>query len=162
MVDQSNKPLSVPVLVKRNDTVDRPRILTRDDLDWLHYICRKRYDHKYDPVGTESWFVNEVMAKPILYFPVRSDDAFLISMITTLPWTPTVFCCDQVFACADSNKMWQLVGLLRRSVAWAKRRNCTEWRVSSDTLYDFRPLAKRFGAEELQGRWILRLRPPDA
>lgn len=159
LVAQPESAVQVSRLV---DTVDRPRLMREEDLEWLHYLCLKRYDQRYSPESTELWFRDTVLKSPMMFLPVRTDDAFLIALIAVLPWLPNEFECNMIFGCADTDCMWQLVKLLRVSIEWARRRKCTIWRVSSDTEYDFRPLAKRFGAAEASPRWLIRLRDPDA
>jgi hypothetical protein len=127
------------------------------DLEWLDYLCRKRYSHIYDPDSTAGWFRNTVLKSPLMFYPIRSQDAFVITLLSIAPWTPTQIEANVIFICADDEAMWQAMRLLRCSIEWAKRRKCTLWRLSSDTDYDLRMLARRLGATELSPRFVLRL-----
>jgi hypothetical protein len=144
-------PAEVPILV------DQPRIMTEDDYPWLHYLCKKRYSHKYDSDTTAAWFKNVVLKSPLMFFAARTQDAFAITLISVTPWLPTSIEANLVFICADDGCMWQSIRLLRSSIDWARRRGCSLWRMSSDTDYDLAPLARRLGAEELSPRFVLRL-----
>lgn len=142
--------MDVPVLV------DTPRVMTEDDLPWLNYLCRKRYSYIYDPESTEAWFRNIVLKSPLMFYAIRTNDAFVITMLSIVPWLPNTVESNVIFICADDGALWQAMTLLRCSIAWSRRRQCTLWRVSSDTDYDLRPLARRLGATELTPRFILR------
>jgi hypothetical protein len=103
------------------------------------------------------WFRGTVLRTPMVFLPIRSDDAFLIASIGVLPWMPAEWECNTVLAVADHGKMWQLVTLLRFSIDWAKKRRCSEWRMSSETTHDLGAIAKRLGCDELTPRWRMRL-----
>jgi len=117
----------------------------------------RRYGEKFDYVSTEAWFRNIVLKSPMVFLPIRSIDAFCITIIAVLPWLPSDWEANVLMLCADNDAMWQAIGLLRASAAWAKKRKCTEWRISSETVYDLAPIARRLGAEELTHRYRLRL-----
>lgn len=136
--------------------VDQPRLMGEADLDWLTYLCKKRYSHAYDSDSTAAWFTNIVLKSPLMFYAIRSQDAFCISMLSITPWIPNSIECNVVFICADDDCMWQALRLLRCSIDWARRRKCTLWRISSDTDYDLRLLALRVGARELSPRYVLK------
>ena len=142
MVDD-NWRRNVPVLVE-------PRILVEDDAPWLIYLCKKRYSHRYDQIGTEQWFRNIVLKQPGVFLAIRTQNAFLIALIAFIPWTPTEPECNVAFLCCDDGCMWEGLKLLRTSIDWAKMRRCAVWRMSSDTTYDFSALARRIGAVDRQ------------
>ncbi|HEX3520767.1 MAG TPA: hypothetical protein VHT52_01615 [Stellaceae bacterium] len=131
--------------------------MTEDDSDWIEYLCKKRYDQHYDSYSSLAWFKNNVLKNPMMFYAVRSADAFTITMLSGIPWLAGELEANVVFICADDDCMWQAIRLLRCSIEWARRRRCTVWRVSSDTDYDLRPLALRLGATELSPRYMLRL-----
>jgi hypothetical protein len=145
--------MDVPVLV----TSDEPRLMTDEDIPWLTWLCKKRYAADYDSESTIAWFRNIVLKSPLMFYAVRSQDAFVITMISVTPWLPGSIEANIIFICADDDAMWQALRLLRCSVDWARRRKCTLWRLSSDTAYELGPLAKRLGATELSPRYALRL-----
>jgi hypothetical protein len=130
--------------------------MTEDDLDWLTYLCRKRYAHSYEPETTRAWFSNIVLKSPMMFYAIRSQDAFVITMLSIVPWLPNDIDANVIFICADDDAMWQAFKLLRRSIEWSKRRRATLWRLSSDTDYDLRAIAKRLGATEITPRFVLR------
>jgi hypothetical protein len=91
-----------------------------------------------------------------MFYAARTQDAFCITLLSITPWLPTEIDANVIFLCADDDCMWQGLRLLRCSIEWAKRRNATLWRMSSDTDYDLRMLAKRVGATEVAPRFVLR------
>lgn len=131
--------------------------MTEDDLPWLGYMCLKRYSHRYDQEGTEGWFRNIVLKAPLLFYPIRTQHAFTISMLSCVPWLPMEWAVDVVFVCADDGAMWETLPMLRRSIEWARKRKATTWRISSDTDYDIEPLGRRVGATTIGPRYVLRL-----
>lgn len=132
--------------------------MTAEDLPWLKYICAKRYPDAFEPESTALWYINVVLKNPMLFLPVRTRNAFLIQMISTLPWFPQEFQCNVVFIAADEGAMWEAMSLLRYGIDWAKRRKCTDWRLAGDAEFDLEPIAKRLGADEVQARFVLKLR----
>jgi len=75
-----------------------------------------------------------------------------------MPWLPANNECNVVTICADDGAGWQVIKLLRASIDWARKRNCSAWKLSSDTDYDVTPLAKRVGAQQAHTRFVLDLR----
>jgi hypothetical protein len=92
----------------------------------------------------------------MMFLPVRTDNAFLIAMLSTTPWTPHTPEANVTLVCSEFGCMWQAVSLLRYSIEWAKRRKCSLWRVSSETDFDLGPIAHKLGATEPNTRWQLR------
>jgi len=129
--------------------------MTEDDIPWLHRLAKKRYRQEYDESSTEGWFRNIVLKGPMMFYPVRTDNAFVIAMMCTVPWTPAFFECNIIFVCADIGCMWEASTLLRGSIHWARRRKCAIWRISSDTDVDLEPLARRVGCTELSPRYVM-------
>jgi hypothetical protein len=128
-----------------------------DDIPWLVDLCKKRYSSRYDSPGAEGWFRNIVLKSPLMFYPTRTTSAFTITMLACEPWLPVEFTANVVFTCAEDGEMWQVVPLLRDSIAWARRRRCVAWRMWSDTDYDVGALARRVGAVEVLPRHTLRL-----
>ena len=131
-------------------------LATEDDVPWAMSIAKRRYADKWDFIATEMWFRNVVLKGPMVFLPIRSTDAFLVGMISVVPWTPTNWEANVVMLCADEDKMWQAVALARASIEWARQRKCSEWRISSETAIELGPIAKRLGAEELSPRYRVR------
>lgn len=153
--------MDIPVLVNGATVVepvsiDTPRIMSEGDLEWLTYLCRKRYSHAYDPDSTQAWFKNIVLKSPVMFYPIRTRDAFVITMLSIVPWLPNDVDANVIFICADTDAMWQSFKLLRCSIEWAQRRRATLWRLSSDTDAELRAIAKRLGCTEIEPRFIRR------
>jgi hypothetical protein len=134
-----------------------PWLLSETDLPWLRILFKKKYDLRYDPLTTESWFRNIVMKNPTMFYPVRLSSSFLIAMLACLPWLPSEFDCHIICVCADDGAMWETVKLLRGSIEWARNRKCTSWLLAGDTAFDLAPMAKRLGANELSPRFCIKL-----
>lgn len=141
----------------RASLVDQPRLFTEADVLWIVWLGRKRYPKNYDPAGAEGWLRNRVLRDPLMFLPMRTDNAFAVSMISVKPWTPAEFECHVAALCADDGAMFEAFKLLRWSQEWAKLRKCTFWSISSDTEYDFSMLARRLGATEIAPRFQMRL-----
>lgn len=120
-------------------------------------LGRRRYSGAYDHLGTEMWFRNIVLKGPMMFLPIKTDNAFLIAMISTTPWKPAAPECNVTLVCAEEGHMWDAVVLLRASIEWAKRRKCSLWRLSSETDFDLEPIALKLGAREAHVRYVLRL-----
>ena len=116
----------------------------------------RRYPKKFDRLSTEMWVRNLVLKGPMMFLPIRTDDAFLIAVLSTTPWVPATPECNVGLVCAEDGCIWQAVTLLRVSIEWAKRRKCSLWRLSSETGFDLAPIAHKLGATEPNTRWQLR------
>jgi hypothetical protein len=134
-----------------------PRVMTEADIPWLFYLCRKKYANTYDAIATEIWFRNTVLKNALIYCPQRTENAFCISNIYTMPWSSTEFEACVLFICADDGAHWEVMKLLRASVEWAKFRRCVAWRCASETDSDLTAFARRVGATELSPRFTIRL-----
>lgn len=135
------------------------RPLTEADVPWLRQLCLKRYSSRFDSYTTERWFVEICLKKPLIFYSVRTDDAFLIALLNTVPWLPAEMECNVIFLCAEPGKIWQTVALCRASIEWGKLRRATIWRLASDTDYDLAPIARRVGAKEIHPRWCVEWKP---
>jgi hypothetical protein len=143
----------------RRASYQKPRLILDTDIPWMVELGNRRYSNQYDRMATEMWFRNIVMRGPMMFYPVRTDHAFLIAMLSTTPWTPATPECNITLVVADEGCMWEAVTLLRASIAWAKQRKCSLWRLSSETGFDLAPIAHKLGATEANVRWQLRLIP---
>ena len=131
--------------------------MQEEDLPWLSQLCKRRYSDRYDEEGTVNWFRNICLKGPLLFQPIRTNNAFCITMLSVLPWLPAEWEANVVFLCADDHAHWEAIHLLRASIEWGKKRRATRWRMVSETDYDLAPLAKRVGAKELTPRFSLDL-----
>ena len=95
----------------------------------------------------------------MVFYAARTDNAFIIALLACVPWFPTEWETNVIFICAEPGAQWETIKLLRCSIAWAKARNCTTWRIASDTHIDTAPLAKRVGATEIAPRWVVQMKP---
>ena len=134
-----------------------PWMTTENDLPWLISLGKKRYGSQYDYTTVEGWYRNIVLKSPLMFHAARTQNAFAISMISCLPWTPSEFECNIVFICADDGAMWEAMKLLRDSIEWARIRKCVRWKLSSDTETDVYAMAKRLGATQISPRFSLEL-----
>ena len=142
MVDVHQQPRTL----YRPDINLDPWLMTEDDLPWLHFLFKKKYDSRFDAVTTENWYRNVVLKAPLMFYPVRLQNSFLIGMLSCVPWLPNDFDCHVACLCADDGAGWEVLRLLRGSIAWARTRKCKHWMINSDTEYDVSPLARRLGA----------------
>ena len=133
------------------------RLITENDIGWMLELGDRRYPGRYDRLGTEMWVRNIVIKGPMMFLPIRSDNAFLIAMLSTTPWMPQTPECNVVLVCAEDGHMWEAIMLLRASIEWAKQRKCSLWRLSSETDFDLAPIAHKLGATEANVRYVLRL-----
>ena len=119
-------------------------------------LAHERYSNRFDLVAAEMWMRNVVLKQPVVFFPVRTDHAFCVALISVIPWMPAEPEANLVMLCAEQGFMWDAIALLREAAAWASRRRCTELRITSETAFDLAPIAQRLGAIELPSRFALR------
>jgi hypothetical protein len=124
---------------------------------WMRGLFTRRYPNNYDATTTEQWMREIVLRGPMQFQAVRTDDALCISLCTSYPWLPNDKEVSVIVILADLGKMWQTLPLLRCSIAWAKSRNATLWRFSSETPQDCVPLMKRLGVKQDTPRFKLEL-----
>lgn len=132
------------------------RRVTRDDVPWVRSLFIKRFAN-YDVDSAESWYVNTVLANPVTWLAIRTDDAYLTAYMRQYPWLPARLECEVVTVCCDLGKIWQAFPLLRTSLEWARERKAASWGYSSDTDYDIGPLVRRLGAHSREPRFIINL-----
>ena len=83
-----------------------PWLLTENDLPWLISLGKKRYglnrgESQFDYLTVEGWFRNIVLKSPLMFYPARLSNSFLIAMISCVPWLPSDFEAHIVFVCAE-------------------------------------------------------------
>lgn len=155
---QPNSVTFAPPSTAAEDTVLlEPWLLSENDLPFLTFLFKKKYPSHFDPIGAEGWFRNIVLKSPLMFYPVRLANSFLIAMISCVPWLPADFDCHIVAVCADDGAMWETLKLLRSSIDWARKRQCKRWMLASDTVYDLGPMARRLDVKELSPRFTLEL-----
>jgi hypothetical protein len=104
------------------------------------------------------WMRNIVLRQPMVFYPIRTDHAFMVTMVTLLPWLPGEPEAMVCLLCTDEGWIWDGVKLARASIEWAIRRNCFKWGFNSDTEFDVGPIARRMGILERCPRYVVPLR----
>lgn len=154
----------VAVVKRRQDRAVLPlrtlphgiRLIKEDDIEWGIDLALRRYPERFDLLAGENWMRNVVLRQPWMFFSIRTDNAFCITLLATIPWLPGDMEANVVAVCAEPGRGWEAAKLLRVSLEWAKRRKCTEWRFRVETEYDIGPLARRIGATELPPCYVVR------
>lgn len=121
-------------------------------------LAKRRYPVNFDIRSAEGWFRQIVLKQPMVFLPIRTDDAFLVALVACVPWKPADLECNVALVCANDGKMWEALALIRDSIEWAKQRGCAEWHMSSETSYNLGPIAQRVGGEVCPPRYLVRLR----
>lgn len=119
-------------------------------------LGKRKYSNKFDFMTVENWFRQIVMRSPLMFLPLRTENAFLIALLSTTPWDGGAEA-NVVLLCADHNAGWQAMTLLKESINWARRRKASVWRITSETEFDLKNLALRLGAREITPRYSLEL-----
>jgi hypothetical protein len=135
----------------------QPRLILEGDVPWQVDLAKRRYPASFDFLAGEMWMRNIVLKGPMMFLPIRTDNAFLVAFISTTPWRPSEAECNVTMVCAEEGAMWDAMILLRASIEWGKRRKCTIWRLSSETDFDLEPIALKLGAHERSIRYVMRL-----
>ena len=130
--------------------------MTRDDQSWVHELGKRRYPTRFDDFTAMNWLLNTVLTNPLVYFPVRTDNAFIIGHMIAHAVYGQEIIVDIEMICADEGALWEAACLLEASKRWGKFRNAKLWQITSET-YDLRPLAFRVGAKEVIPRYRMEL-----
>ena len=139
------------------DNAHAVRLLTEDDLPWLVNLGQRRYSTAFDAFSTEMWFRNNVLKSPLIFFPARTDHAFTICMIITDAWLPGLRICNNLLLNSEEGAVWEEITLMRAAVEWARKRQCAEYRIWSDTEVDLSAAAVRVGAQPTAVRHAVKL-----
>ena len=121
-------------------------------------LAQARYPRNYDIEAAEMWMRNIVLRQPMVFYPIRTDHAFMVTLISLLPWLPGEPEANVVMLCAEDGWIWESIKLARASFDWANRRNCARWGFNSDTEFDIGPIAHRMGLIERCPRYVVNLR----
>lgn len=133
---------------------DDYRAVTVDDIPWILSLGYRRYG-AYDPGKMLVYLLNAVRNPDGLL--IRTDDALCISALILPVWRTSPHECHVIAAVAEKGKHWQLVRLLKRSLAWARERGCDKWIFGSETDTDVSALAKRVGGIPFNPRYRIEL-----
>jgi hypothetical protein len=134
-----------PPIVKSRD-------LNINDLPWGLSLAWERYA-PFDPGAASQFYINVLKSQAT--FKVRTDHAFLIAMITTIPWKPTEKECNILILCAEEGYHWEAVHLMRRSISWSEENGCARWWFASDTEHKVDALCRRVGAMTAHPRYFI-------
>lgn len=115
------------------------------DAPWMLDISRRRFGSDFDQIACEGWFFTEVLPKYGLYLPIRTSNAFLIALLNSMPWEPSVLRAHVLLLVSDEDAVWEAIRLLRASVEWARSRKCKSWHYHWDEG-DALTLCARVGA----------------
>jgi hypothetical protein len=127
-----------------------PRLLVESDVPWMIELARRRF-RAFDPVAAQSWFVSEVLTNN-RYFAMRTEDAFLVSVLSSMPWSMSRSEAIVLILITADDKPWQIVRLLRESIKWARQRKAAHWHLWMDDA-DAGALARRVGARKNTNRY---------
>lgn len=134
------------------------RLVVEGDIPWMAALAERRYPRNYDIEAAEMWMRNIVLRQPMVFYPIRTDHAFMVTMVSLLPWTPGEPEAMVCLLCSEEGHIWDGVKLARASLEWALRRNCARWGFNSDTEFDIGPIVKRMGLVERCPRYVVNLR----
>jgi len=139
------------------DNAHAVRLLTEDDVPWIVNLGKRRYSTAFDAFSAEMWFRNIVLKGPLMFFPARTDHAFTICMIITDAWLPGLRICNNLLLNSEEGAVWEEIALMRAAVEWARKRQCAEYRIWSDTEVDLSAVAVRVGAQPTAIRHTVKL-----
>jgi hypothetical protein len=126
------------------------RALTVDDVPWLMSLAYKRYG-PYEPGKILVYLLETLRNRDALC--LRTGRAFMIAGLIMPIWRTENPECNIIALCAEEGAHWEAVKLLRRSVDWARERQCRKWWFGSETKHDISALAKRVGGTECRPRY---------
>lgn len=132
--------------------------MVEEDIPWMSALAQARYPRHYDIEAAEMWMRNIVLRQPMVFYPIRTDHAFMVTLISMLPWLPGEPEASVIMLCAEDDHIWDGVKLARASLDWAYRRNCWRWGFNSDTDYNIGPIAQRMGLVERCPRYVVNIR----
>ena len=153
--------LKLPVALHRRSSdlvVKKHRIVIEEDIPWMSALAQARYPRNYDMEAGEMWMRNIVLRQPMVFYPIRTDHAFMVTLISMLPWLPAEPEANVIMLCAEDGWIWDSIRLARASFDWAIRRNCARWGFVSDTGFDLGPIGERMGLVERTPRYVVSLR----
>lgn len=122
------------------------REMTGMDIPWFIDLGIKRYPSRWDPIGTEWWLRNRILANATHCLAIRTDHAACVTVCSATGWLPSDWDALVTTLMADEGAVWETLPLLRTSRDWAHRKKCVTWKVATETKYDLGALARRVGA----------------
>lgn len=126
---------------------DRVRAVTPADADWLLALARHSYpEWQYAESDARKWII-AAAASPGVWFR-RGRYAALC--LTPIQWffRPEVPEVHSIFAAAYPDGQFELLGLYRASVDWARGVGADRIRMGADTHVDFGPIARALASRE--------------
>jgi len=124
----------------------------------MHRLSLKRYPRDYDIDTAERWVRNNVLQSPIAYQAIRTDRAFMISMLNVLPWKPGDPEVNVMAVCAEPDAGMDVFRLARASIEWGRKRKAWRWYIVGETSFDLEPIARRVGSTGHMKRHYVELR----
>ena len=134
------------------------RLVVEEDIPWMAALAERRYPANFDIEAATMWMRNIVLRQPMVFYPIRTDHAFMVTLISLLPWLPGEPEANVALLCAEEGWVWDSIKLARASLDWAYRRNCWKWGFNSITDFEIGPIARRMGIVQLAPRYMVRLR----
>jgi hypothetical protein len=133
------------------------RLLVPSDFPFMWELAQRRLpDRVFASEAAQEWFLQQVLIRQDLYLPIRTSDAFLIAMLSLVPWNLSSRECLVLFLVTDEHAIWQGLSLLRGSIKWAKMSGAAHWHIWHDHS-DAGILARRVGAKLNTPRYRLDL-----
>jgi hypothetical protein len=65
--------------------------------------------------------------------------------------------CNNLLLNSEEGAVWEEITLMRAAVEWARKRQCAEYRIWSDTAVDLAAVAVRVGAQPTAVRHTVKL-----
>ena len=101
-------------------------------------LAQRRYPPEFDVESATMWFRQTVMHQPTVFYPIRTDSAFLIALTSTKPWMPSRPEAHVIMLCVEKGAGWETLTLVRACAAWARRRNCVTLEINPGTEFGHR------------------------
>jgi len=132
------------------------REITADDIPWVAWLCRTRYDMTFYDEKGGLVALTQAMRLPTA-IAWRNDHAFLVGNTQARAWVPKHRTLHILALCVEEGHHWSAVELLRGSVEWARAQGCDRWWLASETEHGVEALARRVGARPMPG-WAIDLK----
>lgn len=133
-----------------------PRLITPDDMPWLHELCAKAYPAGYyDPDAADAW-VRRLIVSPN-YMAMRGERAAMICGNCPFPYAPKVKVADFLLIASFGRAWLELVAMTETCIKWAREIGVKRVIWSSMTGVDFRVLAEHFGARPISPDYSLEI-----
>lgn len=120
------------------------RVATMDDIDWMIAIAQDRYGReRVDVARVRAWLENALQQGWMQF--LRGDHGFAVGAVTHAFYDPEAHG-HMLFIAVKLNKDMEGYKLARRLRDWAFSRGAVMFHISSATVYNLEPFARRLGA----------------